>query len=403
LARGLIIIPDFGSTESRVTVQKFLQLRGWTFGKIAATISGKGMKRFLILFMSAAILSGVNFARAKDLNEFCRFVGLEKFSNFKISETINGEKVLLSSKIKSAMDWNELIVSWNADAPAGTFLKVEARAILPDHETKFYTMGLWSPDNEIFPRTSVRGQKDLDGDVKEDTLFLKNLATAAQIRVTLGGTNSEMPKLKFLGLAFCNTEISPTTNSPNRKAWGKIISTPERSQHVPGEKGWCSPTSLSMALARWSEILQRPEMNLTVPQVAAAVYDDDYDGTGNWPFNTAFAGSFPGMRSYVTQFNDISELETWIDAGIPVIISARWDLLKPGRENTGSGHLSVCIGFTENGDVVINDPATNLKKESVRHIYKREDVIRAWATSGNVVYLVFPETAKIPKNKNGHW
>ena len=46
-------------------------------------------------------------------------------------------------------------------------------------------------------------------------------------------------------------------------------------------------------------------MNLTVPEVAAVVYDDSFAGTGNWPFNTAFAGSFPGMRSYVTRLDDI--------------------------------------------------------------------------------------------------
>ena len=55
-----------------------------------------------------------------------------------------------------------------------------------------------------------------------------------------------------------------------------------------------------------------------------------------------------------------------------MILSARWDWLLPGRPLDENGHLIVCIGFTENGDVVINDPATRLEKgESVRHIYRR--------------------------------
>ena len=102
-------------------------------------------------------------------------------------------------------------------------------------------------------------------------------------------------------------------------------------------------------------------------------------------------------------FSDISELEDWVAAGIPVIISAPWELLKPGRHEASAGHLTVCIGFTKDGDVVINDPATNLKVESVRHIYKRQDVIHAWAASYNTVYLVYPESAKIPKNRLGQW
>jgi hypothetical protein len=53
--------------------------------------------------------------------------------------------------------------------------------------------------------------------------------------------------------------------------------------------------------------------------------------------------------------------------------------------------------------VVINDPATNLKRESVRRIYRRENVVRAWAESHNTVYLVYPETAVLPENRRGHW
>ncbi len=241
--------------------------------------------------------------------------------------------------------------------------------------------------------------------VDTDTLILTQPADAAQIRVTLGGTNGAPPKLKFLGVSFSNTKVPPATRPPNHAAWGKIIPTPEHSQHgYPNEKGWCSPTSLSMALARWAEILNRPEMNLTVPEVAAKVYDDDFAGTGNWPFNTAFAGSFSGMRSYVTRFDDLSEVEDWVAAGIPVILSARWDWLLPGRPLDADGHLIVCIGFTENGDVVINDPATRLEKgESVRHIYRRADVVHSWTKSHNTVYLVYPENGKIPENLYGHW
>ena len=193
--------------------------------------------------------------------------------------------------------------------------------------------------------------------------------------------------------------------APNHAAWGKIVATPERSQHgYPNAKGWCSPTSLSMALARWAETLSRPEMSLTVPEVADFVHDGDYAGTGNWAFNVAFAGSFSGMRSYVTRLDDISEVEDWIAAGIPVVLSARWDWLQPGRPTDSAGHLIVCIGFTDNGDVVINDPAAHLDRgQSVRQIYKREDVVHAWSKSHNAVYLIYPTSAKIPENRYGHW
>jgi hypothetical protein len=158
-----------------------------------------------------------------------------------------------------------------------------------------------------------------------------------------------------------------------------------------------------MVLSRWAAVLHRPELKVDVPVVAAKVFDDDYGGTGNWPFNTAFAGSFPGMRGCVSRFDDITELEDWIADGIPVVISAPWNLLQPGRKDTGHGHLVVCIGFTKDGDVVINDPATNPKRGTVRRIYRRANVIRAWATSHNTVYLIYPVGAQLPDNRYGHW
>ena len=359
----------------------------------------------ILLLVAAACLTGCRSVPVAEHKQYSQFIGLTDFAAFAHTENENGETVLLSPEIKTRTAWNQLVLSWNLNAPPGTFLKVEASAILADHATKFYSMGIWSPDDMAFPRASVRDQKDADGDVRADTLALTQLARAVQIRLTLGGTNTISPALKFLGISFCNTNVTPTALPPNRAAWGKILPVVERSQQsYPGGGGWCSPTSLSMALAHWGTTQHREDWNLDAPEVAAGVSDHGFKFlTGNWTFNTAFAGTLPGMRAYVTRFSDISELEEWITAGIPVIISARYDLLQDGRPDDLSGHLTVCRGFTENGDLIINDPWTDIKVESIRHIYKRANVSRAWATSHNTVYLVYPSGTKIPKDKFGHW
>jgi hypothetical protein len=352
------------------------------------------------------ILSAWNFsAHAEPVSpsDQCRFLAITNFENFTVASAENGEKVLQSPVIKSPIQWDQLVVSWNATVATDAWFQIEARGDYADHRTKFYNLAVWSLDSKTHPRHSFPNQKDADGRVSTDTLILAHPGADVEVRITCSGSEAARA-LRFLGLSFLDSHAEAQAIPERREVWGKEIATPERSQHsYPQQQGWCSPTSLSMVLARWSGVLNRPEMTLDVPEVANDVLDSEF-GTGNWPFNTAFAGTFPGMRAYVARFSDLAEVEDWIAAGIPVIMSAPWHLLSPGREATGAGHLVVCIGFTETGDVVINDPATNLQKgQKVRHIYTRANVINAWRQSHNTVYLIYPESAQIPPDRFGHW
>jgi hypothetical protein len=129
------------------------------------------------------------------------------------------------------------------------------------------------------------------------------------------------------------------------------------------------------------------------------VFDLAWKGTGNWCFNMAYAGAWTGMRAYVTRLGDLSEVETWIAAGIPVGLSVDYDRLRakgPGP----NGHLVVCVGFTDKGDVVINDPGTS---QHVRKIFSRTNVIDAWSCSHNTAYIIHPENVVAPADPFGHW
>ena len=359
---------------------------------------------FAPLFLVAALTGSCatpSAGGAKD--QRCAFIGIGDFSSFtKSPGASNNETVFLSREIAAPIDWNELVVSWNV--PSGVHLKAEARAIYPDHATRFYTMGLWSDDPAQFPRASVRRQRDPAGAVLTDTLVLSNAARTVQVRLTVGGAGGQ-PPLKFLGLSFCNTAAPATPSAPNRAAWGKVLEVPERRQaEYEGGGGWCSPTSLSMVLAYWSERLHRPELNHTVPETAQAIADGPGGDTGNWPFNTAYAGHYPGMRAYVTRLGDVTELEDWIAAGIPVIISVSSYLTNDRTSGPDNGHLIVCVGFTEQGDVVTNNPGVSVRRNvRARQVYPREKVVNAWKKSKNAVYLIYPETAKVPADALGHW
>ena len=110
------------------------------------------------------------------------------------------------------------------------------------------------------------------------------------------------------------------------------------------------------------------------------------------------------MRAYVTRLGDVAELEDWIAAGIPVVISVSSYLASGRTSGRDNGHLIVCVGFTDKGDVVTNDPGASIRRNvRARRIFSREKVANAWKKSKNAVYLIYPETAPIPANRLGHW
>lgn len=330
-----------------------------------------------------------------------QFLPFKSFNTFATTPGSNANEIVLTSpEIRTRVHWDELIASWNAELNPDAYLKIEVRAIYTNHTTKWFTLGLWSVEPTRHPRTSVKRQKDADGDVDTDTLQLKESADHAQVRVTLGSTSSKKPKLKFLSLSVLDSKFKSEPRLPNRAAWGKLLDVTERSQMAyPNGDVLCSPTTTSMLLSYWSQKLNRPGLDGDVPEVVKSVYDPAWGGTGNWVFNTAYAGSFRWMRAYTVRLSDVTELEGFIARGIPVGLSVCYNRLR-GKGREPSGHLVVCVGFTKTGDVIINDPGTS---KNVRKTFPRANLIDAWAYSKNAVYLVYPVNTPLPRDESGHW
>lgn len=316
------------------------------------------------------------------------------FSKFQAQKTEKGTWTFTSPEMESPLEWHETVLSWNLKSPMPEdYLQVEIKAIYPDRATKFYHMGEWSLTGQPFPRRSVNKQADDDGDVLTDTLSLKRPAKGWQVRLT-AGCEETLKRLSLLTLNFWNNDTERAPLPAAREAWGKLIDVPQRCQRsYKGGDVWCSPTTVSMVLAHYANELKRPELDKEVPEVVKGVYDPAWGngGTGNWSFNVAYAGSFQGLVAYVDRLTDVSDLERWIAAGYPVICSVSYKLLK-GVEDGSEGHLVICVGFTETGDVVVNDPWARLEKgESVRKTFPRQNLINAWRASNNTVYLILPD------------
>ena len=117
--------------------------------------------------------------------------------------------------------FNELVSSWNAITPVGTWVQSEVQPQLDDgHWGKWYVLGRWSSSDADFHRTSVGGQGDADGFVSIDTFFAKDHpAVAYRLRLTLyrrAGRSATPSVTRYSAVASNltnekNTFPSPTT------------------------------------------------------------------------------------------------------------------------------------------------------------------------------------------------
>ncbi len=318
--------------------------------------------------------------------------------------------------------FNELVSSWNAHTPDGTWIQVEVQPQIDDgHWAKWYILGRWSSSDYTFHRTSVGGQGDADGFVSIDTFFAKDHpAIAYRLRVTLyresGMTESPtLSRLSAIAMNLTNQKMtfpSKTTMTAERDLvvpqYSQEIHHGDFPQYDNGGEAWCSPTSTSMVVSYWSNttgtdydptpaeyswVTDALGLNHADPWVdftARAVYDYHYNGAGNWPFNAAYAAS-RGLVGDVTALHNLREAEPFIRDGIPLVASVAWssNKLEGGIKST-NGHLMVIGGFTADGNVIAYDPASDTDA-LVRHVYDREQFERAWIpASGGIVYVIRP-------------
>ena len=314
---------------------------------------------------------------------------------------------MVSPEVPMRAPIDHLIASWNATTPPGTWLQLRVRVRLPTGLSGWYRLPIWSSDPATVKRHSVKVAADDTGYVDTDTFELRNqkTATSYQLGVTLfSATGANSPSVNLVAAVASRDLPGYPTLPPNPRANGVNLAIPQRSQELPeykkpeyqpyggGGEVWCSPTSTSMVMEYWSQVLSEPRLNQTVPDAAIGCYDWVYKGTGNWPFNTAYASTF-GLSGYITRFYSFSHAAPYLTAGVPLIISIAF---KPGELpgapiSKTNGHLIVVRGFDKNGDVIVNDPAAK-DNASVQIVYPRAALEAAWAHSHRTAYLIYPTT-----------
>ncbi|MFB7212265.1 peptidase C39 family protein [Streptomyces sp. NPDC056255] len=328
---------------------------------------------------------------------------------------------------RSSVPATEVIASWNADTPAGTWIQIELLGSYSDGTwTPWYVMGRWAAGDGDIRRTSVDDQTDGKSSIWTDTFSVDDPASGLRLdsyrlRLTLHRTPGSRltPTVRRIG-AMASDIPDRFTVPASTPGLARELRVPRYSQNVHagqypeydnGGEAWCSPTSSQMIIEYWgrrptAEDLAWVKPGLADPQVCHAArftYDYQYEGCGNWPFNAAYAATYDEMSSVVTRLDSLKDLETLVRAGIPAITSQSF--LKEELTGAGygtSGHLMTVIGFTDDGDIIANDPASP-DNEAVRRVYKRREWENIWlrtkrydangkvrSGTGGVCYLYWP-------------
>jgi hypothetical protein len=422
---ALLLLVTIGGTPSLVSAAQqesisFHRFAGSTLGASDAQMVGTRVTRDALLQLDSSGLQAGSYA--------------DPFG----TATVPYESgTWTSPSYATAFGFTELVSSWNASTPAGTWLQVQMQATTNQARlTKWYTLGIWAAGTDTIHPTSVGGQGDADGTVAIDTFFAKDHPMVSyRLMVTLfrrAGT-SVSPTLRAIGAVASdapNVNTKPFLPSAPSGAQGVTLDVKPLSQEVHageypefdgGGEAWCSPTSTEMVVRYWgtgptpAQVAAMPSstaLNAPAPKqdrevdyAAMHTYDAHFKGTGNWPFNTAYAASF-GLDAEVTQLHSLAEAEQFISAGIPLVASLAFPANQlPGfLFKSSAGHLLVIVGFTPSGDVVVNDPAAPIN-DKVRKVYDRGSFERAWLSStGGIVYVIHPSSVPLPPtNRQPNW
>lgn len=317
--------------------------------------------------------------------------------------------------------FTQLVPSWNGRTPAGSWIQVQVQ-VRDDAGTasRVKTLGRWTVPDATFKRSSAGAQSDRVAKVATDTVIandrvLKDYRFTVRLMRTAGGRS---PSLSTIGAVTSTPGTSlPATSAPLKKS-AISLGVPTYSQmthrgHAPqyggGGEAWCSPTSLSMVLGYYGRLPAASTYTWVprgtdrwVDQVARLTYDYTYEGTGNWPFNTAYAATRV-QDAFVTRLANLRMAERFIRAGIPLVISIKFDQgqLSNAPIRATAGHLVVLVGFTAAGNPIVNDPAA-ASNASVRRTYDRAQLERAWLRgSSGMAYVIHDAKHPLPARPRG--
>lgn len=295
-----------------------------------------------------------------------------------------------SATTETEFAFTELLPSWNVTVPenAGVRWDVRVRDVKTKQWSDWLYIGYWGRVTRDHRKTEFEG-----GEVDVDTLRLTSPANAFELRATTMSFDLEkpaLPKVRALQAVYSRPLEGELKESAEKLPARVDLPVPYRAQGVENKcisGSICSPTSTSMVM-QWAGVDRPTQTN------ALAIWDDDYAIFGNWNRAVQYAASM-GLEARLERFTTIHQVHTRLAQGQPIIASINFE---PGTfpsnvMNSTDGHLIVIRGYTESGDLIVNDPASKDRGNGI--IYKANELAHAWlVNTGGVGYII-----KKPDNK----
>lgn len=318
--------------------------------------------------------------------------------------------------------FTELVPSWSAKTPAGSWIQVQVRARDSRGQVSAYkSLGRWASRDTTFRRTSAGSQADALVRVATDTLRAQPgvQLTGYRVRVKLMQVpGRRTPKVASVSAVVSLPAPVPPTSRPLSSTavslpvpgYSQMTHTGQNPEYGGGGEAWCSPTSLAMVLGYYGRLpgpsayaWVRPSYaDRWVNHLARLTYDYRYRGTGNWSFNAATAATRVS-DAFVTRLEGLHTAERFVRAGIPLVVSIRFGRgqLDGAPISSTAGHLLVLSGFTAAGNPIVMDPAAP-SNATVRRTYDRAQFERAWlGGSGGMAYVIRDAAHPLPPRPAG--
>lgn len=324
--------------------------------------------------------------------------------------------------VTRSQPFTRLVPSWTAATPTGTWVQVLVQVRSTDGSLSgVKDLGSWASGDSVIKRSSGGSQSDAVARVATDTLVAgaRGLSAFRVFVKLMRRSGDPSPSVAAVGAVTSRPPSTlPPTSRPLRTTsvsldvprYSQMVHEGENPEYGGGGEAWCSPTSLSMVLGYYRRLPDPSTytwVNSSYPQrwvnaVARSTYDHAYDGTGNWPFNTAYAATRVS-GAFVTRLADLRMAERFIRVGIPLIVSIRFSNggLSGAPISSTAGHLVVLRGFTAAGNAIVNDPAAPTSK-TVRRVYNRAQFERAWLSgSAGMAYVLHSAARPLPQRPAG--